>query len=220
MRLLITNGVQQGRVLQLKPGVNRVGRSIDNHLQLPDPSVSSVHCELIYSDAGVMVRDLHSTNGTFIEGEPIQEAMVEAGQMLQLGNIEMRVETAESSSPGVAVAIPELPVETQVHSTTLADGTLSCVNHPEVTSAFRCTKCAQTLCHACVREVRRISGDMLVFCSLCAGQCEPVEQPVAAMAAPPRKKSLFGRLTDTLKLPFKRPAPTVPAAETDEGSTQ
>src|SRR6266404_2646377 len=91
-RLLITNGVQQGRVLRLKSGVNRIGRSIENHLQIPDPSVSSAHCEVIFSDANVLVRDLNSTNGTFIDGEPVQESTIRSGQLLQLGNIELKLE--------------------------------------------------------------------------------------------------------------------------------
>src|ERR1043165_9308120 len=99
-RFVITNGVQQGRVLRLKPGVNRLGRSIDNHFQVPDPSVSSVHCEVIYSDSGVMVRDLNSTNGTFIGGEPVQEGLVPPGQSLPLGNIEMRLEAPIQISEG------------------------------------------------------------------------------------------------------------------------
>ena len=91
-RLVILNGVQEGRVLRLRSGVNRIGRSVDNHLQIPDPSVSSAHCEVIFSDTDVLVRDLNSTNGTFIDGEPTHEGNLRVGQSLQLGNIQMRME--------------------------------------------------------------------------------------------------------------------------------
>lgn len=205
MRLLITNGVQQGRVLRLKAGVNRIGRSVDNHFQIPDPSVSSVHCEVIYSDSGVMVRDLHSTNGTCIAGEPVQEGMVPPGQLLQLGNLELRLEAPPQTNEGVPVHIPEISVEHLAVSSTLPDGSLGCANHPELAARYRCTVCGQALCTSCVRVVRRIAGDSMVFCSLCAGQCELIvlpTNPEATLAAP--KKSFLDRLTGTLKLPFKR----------------
>jgi hypothetical protein len=199
-RLLITNGVEQGRVLRLKPGVNRIGRSVANHLQIPDPSVSSSHCEVIFSEANVLVRDLNSTNGTFIDGEQIQEGSIGLGQLLQLGNIEMRFEHPVRSTEGPEVNIPELPGSQPANSTLLADGSLACANHSEVPGHYKCTVCQQALCESCVRIIRRVSGGTMVFCSLCAGACESLVPP----APPPERKGFFGRLTQTLKLPFKR----------------
>jgi pSer/pThr/pTyr-binding forkhead associated (FHA) protein len=199
-RLLITNGVQQGRVLRLKAGVNRIGRSTGNHLQIPDPSISSSHCEVIYSDGQVLVRDLNSTNGTFIDGEQVREGSIRIGQMLQLGNVELKFEEPVRPDEATGVNVPELPTSQPPLSGLLPDGTLACANHPEVQGHYRCTVCQQTLCEACVRIIRRVSGGTMVFCSLCAGACESL----LPTPPPAERKTFFGRLTQTLRLPFKR----------------
>lgn len=202
-RLLIIGGVQQGRALRLKTGINRIGRSTENHFQIPDPSVSSVHCEVSLSDVGITVRDLNSTNGTYIEGTAITEAALDPGQILQVGNIELRLEELADPQDLEGVSVPGVAVPPAAVSLTLPDGSLACANHPEVAGAFQCTKCHQALCPACARIVRRISGGQMIFCSLCNGPCEPLFQAGAAEATP-AKRGFLGRLAETLKLPFKR----------------
>ena len=206
-RLLIVNGVQEGRVLRLRPGLNRLGRSVENHIQIPDPSVSGAHCEVILSETSLRVRDLNSTNGTFVDGEPVREAEIIEGQTLQLGNIVMRVEMAAAGQPGPAISIPEVAVAEPPKSATLPDGSLACANHPEVRADYRCTKCGAALCEPCVRIIHRIAGDTMVFCSVCSGACEFVGQAPAPELAQPEvpKKNLLGRLRETLKPSFKRP---------------
>jgi hypothetical protein len=199
-RLLIANGVQQGRALRLKPGVNRIGRNVENHLQVPDPSISGVHCELVFSDDNVLVRDLNSTNGTFIDGEQIHEGIIEMGHILQLGNIEMRLEALPTATEASGVSIPELPVESPPISLLLPDGSPGCANHPEVAGLYKCTSCEQALCENCVRIIRRVSGGIMVFCSLCAAPCDSLLPTPKAVGS---KRGFFGRLTETLRLPFR-----------------
>jgi hypothetical protein len=198
-RLVILNGVQEGRVLRLRSGVNRIGRSVDNHLQIPDPSVSSAHCEVIFSDTDVLVRDLNSTNGTFIDGEPTHEGNLRVGQSLQLGNIQMRMEEPIVPEDSTGITVPDLPTPELALSMALPDGSPSCANHPETAGAYRCNVCQQALCGSCVRMIRRISGGFLVFCSLCAGACDPIAPVTTA-----RRRSFMEVVTETLKLPFKK----------------
>jgi Mrp family chromosome partitioning ATPase len=72
-------------------------------------SVSLQHCEIYSRNGEVIVKDLGSTNGTFVNGERIVEMSVKAGQMLRFGNVEFRVEnkatTAESSVPVLAPTV-------------------------------------------------------------------------------------------------------------------
>lgn len=82
-----------GRTHELKADRTTVGRLEDNTFQIPEPSVSSHHCEVILRGAEVVIRDLDSTNGTFISGNKITEAPLKPGQILRLGQIEMRLET-------------------------------------------------------------------------------------------------------------------------------
>src|SRR5579862_5375098 len=125
-RLVITNGVQQGRAFPLKPGVNRIGRSSDNHFQIPDPSISNSHCEILLSDRGTLVRDLNSTNGTFINGEQVSEADLQAGQILQLGEIQMQAEEQVLPTDGSPVHVPELSQARSPVSVVLPDGSSAC----------------------------------------------------------------------------------------------
>jgi hypothetical protein len=198
-RLVITNGVQEGRVLRLRSGINRVGRSIENHLQVPDPSVSGAHCEIIFSDSEIFIRDLDSTNGTLIDGQPIREGSIRIGQWLQLGDIRMRVEAPALTSEDAGINVPELPPPSFAASAILPDGSLSCIDHPEVRAEYRCTVCQQSFCESCVRIIHRVSGGVLIFCPMCAGGCQSVAPPL-----PPRAHGLLDRLAQTIRLAFRK----------------
>ena len=82
-----------GRTHQLKAEKTTIGRLEDNTFQIPEPSVSSHHCEVALRGDEILVRDLNSTNGTYVSGERITEATVKPGRILRLGQIEMRLET-------------------------------------------------------------------------------------------------------------------------------
>jgi hypothetical protein len=66
----------------------------------------------------VVVRDLFSTNGTFLDTQRIQNAEIRNGQILMLGSMEMRLLVTP-----VEIAIPPLPPPAEPVPTTLADGT-------------------------------------------------------------------------------------------------
>lgn len=70
--------------------IESVGRAVENDLQVEDPSVSSVHGELTWqSGPGVVaIRDLGSTNGTFINGAQVgdQFAILSDGEVVSLGD--------------------------------------------------------------------------------------------------------------------------------------
>ena len=91
-----------GRTHDLKAEKTTVGRVEDNGFQIAEPSVSSHHCEVLLRGNDVIIRDLNSTNGTFINGEKITESPIKPGQILRLGQVEIRLETdappASSSS--------------------------------------------------------------------------------------------------------------------------
>jgi predicted component of type VI protein secretion system len=92
-----------GRTHELVADKTTVGRVEDNALQLADPSVSSHHCEILLRGSEVVVKDLNSTNGTFIDGEPVAaETVVKHGQVLRLGHIQMRLETAAGAAATAA----------------------------------------------------------------------------------------------------------------------
>jgi predicted component of type VI protein secretion system len=88
--LKITSGVAKGAVFALKPGANRIGRAEGNDYRIPDISISAVHCEIVLDGSGKMfVRDLGSSNGTFIKGTRVELGVLAGGESLRLGDVEM-----------------------------------------------------------------------------------------------------------------------------------
>lgn len=200
--LIVATGAEQGTVFRLKPGISRLGRHSNNEFQIRDVSVSSFHCEVTRSESGVVVRDLGSTNGTWTDGVAVnpQDAhrLIER---LRVGQVELRLEFDAQGEDAPVIRVPKLPIESPpVVSGFLPDGTPACANHTDCQAVYRCSRCGQTLCDACVRTVRRRGGEAaLVFCTLCSAACDPVI--VAGKKSP--KKGILGWLTSTLKLPFQ-----------------
>jgi CheY-like chemotaxis protein len=75
-----------------------IGRAPGNAFQLPEQSVSGRHCEVLFRGDEMVVRDLGSTNGTFIKDAPITEGLLRIGQLLRLGEIELRLELSSTSA--------------------------------------------------------------------------------------------------------------------------
>ena len=93
-RLVVLSEGFTGRSYELKVEKTTVGRVEDNAFQIAEPSVSSHHCEILLRGNDVFVNDLNSTNGTFVNGEQVSgEAGIKPGQILRLGQVELRLET-------------------------------------------------------------------------------------------------------------------------------
>lgn len=101
-RLVVNPGTPQAWEIQLKPGTNLFGRGFANDFRLDDPSVSSSHCEIIVGNNSVIIKDLGSTNGTFVDRRPIQEAKLEPGQTVHLGGVPIAIYADET------VAVPAM----------------------------------------------------------------------------------------------------------------
>ena len=103
--VILTQGMT-GRAHELNVDRTTIGRVEDNTFQIADPSVSSHHCEVLLRGGEVLIRDLNSTNGSFINDAQITESVLKHGQKLRLGQIELKLED-EGSSPATApVAAP------------------------------------------------------------------------------------------------------------------
>lgn len=103
-RLVLLSEGFTGRTYELKTDKTTVGRLSDNAFEIPEASVSSHHAEILMRGNDVVIKDLGSTNGTFINGEKIEEATLKPGQILRFGMIEMRLETGQASAPAPAAA--------------------------------------------------------------------------------------------------------------------
>ncbi len=85
--LIVISGRQMGQVFRLTRREARIGRAEDAELCVRDTSISRHHA-LVYLDAAGRshIRDLGSTNGTFVNGKRVQDVELAAGDRLQLGN--------------------------------------------------------------------------------------------------------------------------------------
>ncbi len=88
--LEIVSGPDVGRTLQLD-GTLMIGSHPDTGLALTDTTVSRFHLELHPRADGVRVRDLGSTNGTFIGGARVQELFVEGDAVVTVGKTALRI---------------------------------------------------------------------------------------------------------------------------------
>jgi pSer/pThr/pTyr-binding forkhead associated (FHA) protein len=68
-----------------------IGRSADTGVRLGDPTVSRHHCVIEEMEGLLVVRDLGSTNGTYVNGQRVFEALLMPGHHLTMGNTRLLV---------------------------------------------------------------------------------------------------------------------------------
>jgi hypothetical protein len=192
-RLLIKTPGLGVQAMELHMGVNHVGRDPDCEQHLNHHTVSSLHCELSLTHDGVYLRDCHSTNGTFLNGEPVKEAWLRPGQELRLGDVELYVESVD-----VTIGIPEIRREAPSPKFIQENGEHYCTRHPDRKITFKCTHCTEVMCNYCVHVMKRQGGSPLYLCRVCSHKCERIE-----VVAEKKKKGFLGFLQDTVKLTFR-----------------
>jgi hypothetical protein len=105
-RIVVQPGTLTAWEIKLKAGVNSFGRGPTNDFKLGDASVSGSHCQFIVNDGTVILKDLGSTNGTFVNRAPVKEAVLQSGQTIHLGGLEMIFYGDGSATAPVAQAVP------------------------------------------------------------------------------------------------------------------
>jgi len=182
MPFLVMNSGERPARMALKPGVNSLGRAATNDLPIEDPSISSAHCEVVVEGTRMSIRDLGSTNGTFVDGQLVTEACVQPGQMLRFGTVEFRVESDEVAAEPLKRIEPDKPV--------------FCKNHYQNHARYFCRKCQRYLCDLCIHTRGSTDGGQK-FCKICGTEC-------AQVALRPVLKSIefFPAARQAFKYPF------------------
>lgn len=86
--LRVINGIAAGRVLTLSMGRTvAIGRAPTNDLELADPAISGEHCRVKPEDGGYVIYDVESTNGTLVNGVPIDRHVLKPGDVISLGQV-------------------------------------------------------------------------------------------------------------------------------------
>lgn len=102
--VVITAGFSD-RAFEITAEKATIGRVDDNRFCIPEPSVSSHHCEVYTKGDDIVVKDLGSTNGSFVNEAQLaadKEVTLRPGQVLRLGQIELRYETGKRQDTAVA----------------------------------------------------------------------------------------------------------------------
>jgi hypothetical protein len=195
-RLVVKTEGLQPCLIELKLGSNVIGRSPDADFPLFHPTISTLHCELVLNDAGVTLRDLESTNGTFVNGQRIRETPILAGHTLRLGDVEVFVESTDAHVAIPRFANADLPAPPVVS----VEGHIVCPRHPHSAAAFQCSSCKEVMCNTCVHRLRRKgSKSVLLLCPICSHAVQ-----LFGAVAKPKKRSFFARVGETVKLKLTR----------------
>ena len=126
MRSFKLRSTEGNQTIDLKfGGVVIVGRAVTSDLPIYDPTVSRHHAELSLTDAGVAVKDLGSSNGTFVNGTPIDQSHTVNGDVVTFGRVAFKVvevtPPAQQPMPDMSSFSPPPPEATIVRQVAVPD---------------------------------------------------------------------------------------------------
>src|SRR3954462_5528683 len=125
-RLMVIQGIDEGRQFDLAGPVVGVGRDGTNAVHLHDPEVSRRHAEfrLTLDGSGYRVYDRGSANGVYVNGEPVKDALLRSGDQVQIGQTVLVYNLGRGEGrPGELadrirmIARPEAELSSQIVST-------------------------------------------------------------------------------------------------------
>ncbi|HSP07923.1 MAG TPA: FHA domain-containing protein, partial [Acidobacteriota bacterium] len=98
IRMRVVSGPDMGRETLVPPDMKRIaiGTRSESEVPLTDPTVSRRHAEIIPEKDRYLLRDLGSTNGTYIDNVRVEQAYVEPDSVIRVGRTEIRLLTSES----------------------------------------------------------------------------------------------------------------------------
>jgi len=89
--VIVASGPRRGLHWSLPEGVTRVGRDPEDGIFLDDVTVSRHHADFLVGDDQLIIRDLGSTNGTYVNGARLDEANLESGDEVIIGRFHLVV---------------------------------------------------------------------------------------------------------------------------------
>jgi DNA-binding NtrC family response regulator len=89
-RIEVMSGPDAGLVRDVEAHTIRIGARRGNDVQLTDSKVSGLHCEIRLDDRGYRLRDLDSTNGTYVSSLRVNDVYIGAGAQIALGSTRLK----------------------------------------------------------------------------------------------------------------------------------
>ena len=163
VQIKVTQGPEQGKSFSFDARERvLVGRASSAHLCLNDPDLAEHHLMLDINPPSVLLLDLRSPNGTFVNDDdtPVREAILQDGDRIRCGNTVLQLEVGSSKVPAheqLTQPIMEASLVPSLQS--LLPGAT-----PSSVSAVRCSRCGQRAAH----EPARARGEQVVYlCDSC-----------------------------------------------------
>ncbi len=101
-KLVVLTGPRCGEALPLDAAPMTIGRDSNSHLSIPDRLLSRRHCTVEAVDGRYTLRDLGSSNGTYVNGMPVRERVLEHGDRIRAGDSVLLFLSAEDDVAGHA----------------------------------------------------------------------------------------------------------------------
>jgi serine/threonine protein kinase len=106
-QFIVSAGPDQGRTFSLTPGQTLViGRGQNTETRLRDPHVSRNHCTVDFSGGKITLKDAGSVAGTHINGEKVTERELKPGDVIHIGDTEIRFQLEDIAEQSTRVPMP------------------------------------------------------------------------------------------------------------------
>ncbi len=116
VKLVVVSGARRGREILIKSDHTVIGRRRSCQICIPAADVSREHCAIVIESGRVLVRDLASSNGTWVNGQQVTEAELRPGDTLTIGPVVFAVQfegtggPADTARPGEQPALEAEPL--------------------------------------------------------------------------------------------------------------
>lgn len=191
-KLVVNPDTADAWEIELKSGFNSIGRNPENDVWIAHASISSVHCQIAVTEQGASIKDLGSTGGTFINDLLMEEAPLAPGQLIRLGEVNLRFEPdlSEWADPLTANTSPAAASQSASNV---------CKFHPKAVARYLCPQCEAVFCDLCITR-RNEHGALRKFCRTCGGECSAIKVRSAASASSP---TFARQISGAFAYPFK-----------------
>jgi hypothetical protein len=214
----------QPEVIILDSGTFILGRDPGCDYQLTHPSISTAHCEIRRDRGRVFIRDLGSTNGTFIEDKAVAEAELLPDQLIRFGDTIWKFQgsslqvgekhSAIAPEPEATPVAPAISIGVNRSAKREAEAALKeippvqrpCSKHIRKPAIYICGNCRSEFCTECVRT-RKTSKGVRLYCPTCNSYCEDIGSYEIGLqtqhATRERNRNLFLCLGEVFRYPFR-----------------
>lgn len=197
--------LRTGKSAQPSKPVTRIGRAPDNDVVITEPQVSAHHAEIEYRQGHFYLRDLRSTNGTWVNAERVQaEVILKYGDVVRFDQFSYTFSGPDVGSAGtmirdvhegtvVSEAFRPHQVPSALSGTVLGDvgatvddstGPKRCPAHANFEATERCERCGQLWCALCNPPVQ---GERV--CKRCREAEVHPKRPTTGPGGPARPKA-------------------------------